>query len=114
MSMRRSEGETTPLSPEAKPLKRLVDFDDSCIRKMLRSAYTDFVGEELEFQMIQDASSSAVPSLSFSADKGWADLSQLQNQAELKLFWDMFVRKQIFVFEQESSLLIEVSREENW
>jgi len=114
MGMRRIEGETKPQSPAVKPLKRVADFDDSSIRKMLRSAYTDFVGEELEIQMNQDASSSTVPSMSFTADKGWADLSQLQNRAELKLFWDMFVQKQIFVFEQESALLIEVSKEENW
>ena len=86
---------------------------DSSIRKMLRSAYTDFVGEELELQMNQNASS-MVPKMSFTADKGWADLSQLQNRAELKLFWDMFIQKQIFIFEQESALLVEVSKEENW
>jgi hypothetical protein len=114
MGMRRIEGETMQLSPAVKPLKRVAEFDDSCIRKMLRSAYTDFAGEELELQMNQNASSSTVPNLSFTADKGWADLSQLQDRAELKLFWDMFVQKQIFVFEQESALLIEVSKEENW
>lgn len=114
MGMRRIEAETMSLSPAVNPLKRVADFDDSCIRKMLRSAYTDFVGEELELQMNQNASSSTVPNLSFTAYKGWADLSQLQNRAELKLFWDMFVQNQIFVFEQESALLIEVSKEENW
>ena len=55
MGIRRTEGEIKPLSPAVKPLKRVADFDDSSIRKMLRSAYTDFVGEELEFQMNQDA-----------------------------------------------------------
>lgn len=114
MGIRRTEGEIKRLSPAVKPLKRVTDLDDSCIRKMLRSAYTDFVGEELEFQMSQDASFSTVPGMSFTADKGWADFSQLQNRAELKLFWDMFIQKQIFVFEQESALLIEVSKEENW
>ena len=114
MGMRRIESEAKPMEPVGNPLKRVADFDDSSIRKMLRSAYTDFVGEELELHMNQDASSSTVPSISFTADKGWADLSQLQNRAELKLFWDMFVQKQIFVFEQEAALLIEVSREENW
>ena len=112
--MKRIEGETKPPSTTVKPLKRVADFDDSSIRKMLRSAYTDFVGEELELRMNQDASSSILPNMSFTADKGWADLSQLQNHSELKLFWDMFVQKQIFVFEQESALLIEVSKEENW
>ena len=114
MAMRRIDAETKPPSAAVKPLKRVADFDDSSIRKMLRSAYTDFVGEELELQMNQDASSSMVPNRSLTADKGWADLSQLQNRAELKLFWDMFVQKQIFVFEQESALLIEVSKEDNW
>jgi hypothetical protein len=112
--MRRIEQETKPVSLGVKPLKRVVDFDDSSIRKMLRSAYTDFVGEELELQMNQDASSLTEPKISLTADKGWADLSQLQNRAELKLFWDMFVKKQIFVFEQESALLIEASKEESW
>ena len=114
MAMRRIEGETKPPSTTVKPLKRVADFDDSSIRKMLRSAYTDFVGEELELQMNQDVSSLMLPNMSLTADKGWADLSQLQNRSELKLFWDMFVQKQIFVFEQESALLIEVSKEENW
>jgi len=26
----------------------------------------------------------------------------------------MFIQKQIFIFEQESALLVEVSKEENW
>ena len=112
--MRRIEQETKPVSLEVKPLKRVVDFDDSSIRKMLRSAYTDFVGEELELQMNQNASSLTENNISLTADKGWADLSHLQNRAELKLFWDMFVKKQIFVFEQESVLLIEASKEESW
>ena len=114
MGMRRIEAESKPIAPTVKPLKRVVNFDDSSIRKMLRSAYTDFVGQELELQMNQDASSSMAPQLSASAEKGWADLSQLHNRAELKLFWDMFVQKQIFVFEQESALLIEVAKEETW
>ena len=113
MAMRRIEFETELVELAVNPLKRVADFDDSSIRKMLRSAYTDFVGEELELQMNQNASS-MVPKMSFTADKGWADLSQLQNRAELKLFWDMFIQKQIFIFEQESALLVEVSKEENW
>ncbi|MGH9428577.1 MAG: hypothetical protein ACRD2L_19995 [Terriglobia bacterium] len=114
MGMRRIEAESQPLSPTVKPLKPVPDFDDSSIRKMLRSAYIDFVGEELEMQMNQDPQSSMAPNMSFTADKGWADLSQLHNRAELKLFWDMFIQKQIFIFEQESALLIEVSKEDNW
>jgi hypothetical protein len=113
MGMRRMESETKSQSPAVNPLKRVADFDDSSIRKMLQSAYTDLAGEELELQMNHDPSST-VPNVSFTADKGWADLNQLHNRAELKLFWDMFVQKQIFVFEQESALLIEVSEEENW
>ena len=112
MGMRRIEAESKPLSPAVKPLKPVPDFDDSSIRKMLRSAYIDFVGEELELQMNQDAQPSMAPNIT--ADKGWADLSQLHNRAELKLFWDMFIQKQIFIFEQESALLIEVSEEEDW
>ena len=114
MGMRRMESETIPGTPAAKPIKRVADFDDSSIRKMLRGAYTDFAGEELELQMTQDASFSMVTNISVSADEGWADLSALQTPSELKLFWDMFVQKQIFVFEQESALLIEVSKEESW
>jgi hypothetical protein len=114
MGMRRIESEAKPMEPVGNPLKRVADFDDSSIRKMLRSAYTDFVGEELELQMNQNASSGLMLKMSFTADKGWADLSQLQNRAELKLFWDMFIQKQIFIFEQESALLVEVSEEENW
>lgn len=114
MGLRRTEGNTSQLSPAAKPIKRVVSFDDSSIRKMLRSAYTDFIGEELELQMKQDGSTSTMTNMSFATEKGWADLSQLQNRAELKLFWDMFIQKQILVFEQESALLIEVSKEENW
>ena len=113
MGIRRAESEVRSMEPVGNPLKRVTNFDDSSIRKMLRSAYTDFVGEELELQMNQNASS-MVPKMSFTADKGWADLSQLQNRAELKLFWDMFIQKQIFIFEQESALLVEVSKEENW
>ena len=113
MGIRRVESEAKSMEPVGNPLKRVASFDDSSIRKMLRSAYTDFVGEELELQMNQNASS-MVPKMSFTADKGWADLSQLQNRAELKLFWDMFIQKQIFIFEQESALLVEVSKEENW
>jgi hypothetical protein len=115
MGIRRVEGETNELSAAVKPIKRVVSFDDSSIRKMLRSAYTDFIGEELELKMKQDGSTSTVVHMSFAAEKGWADLSQLQTRTELKLFWDMFIQKQIFVFEQESALLIEVSsNEENW
>lgn len=114
MGIRRMEGEINQLSPVVEPVKRVVSFDDSAIRKMLRNAYTDFIGEELELQIKQDASISTVVNMSFAADKGWSDLSKLQNRAELKLFWDMFIQKQIFVFEQESALLIEVSKEENW
>ena len=114
MAIRRIECETELMELAVNPLKRVADFDDSSIRKMLRSAYTDFVGEELELQMTQNASSGMTPKMSFTADKGWADLSQLQNRAELKLFWDMFIQKQIFIFEQESALLVEVSKEENW
>ena len=113
MRMRRTEGDGQATAPAGKPLKRVVNFDDSSIRKMLRSAYTDVVGEELELQMKQD-SSLIEANLSFTADKGWADLSQLQNRAELRLFWDMFVKKQIFVFEQESALLMQASKDENW
>jgi len=113
VGMRRIESEAKLLEPTVNPVKRVANFDDSSIRKMLRSAYTDFVGEELELQMKQNGSS-LVPKMSFTADKGWADLSQLQNRAELKLFWDMFIQKQIFIFEQESALLVEVSKEENW
>ena len=104
MGMRRIESQAKLLEPTVNPVKRVANFDDSSIRKMLRSAYTDFVGEELELQMNQNASSGMTPKMSFTADKGWADLSQLQNRAELKLFWDMFVQKQIFIFEQESAL----------
>ena len=114
MGVRRIESQTKSLAPVGNPLKRVTDFDDSSIRKMLRSAYTDFVGEELELQMNQDASSGMAPKMSFTADKGWADLSQLQNRAELKLFWDMFIQKQIFIFEQESAFLVEASKEESW
>jgi len=114
MGVRRIESRAKPLKRVGNPLKRVTDFDDSSIRKMLRSAYTDFVGEELELQMNQNASSGMASKMSFTADKGWADLSQLQNRAELKLFWDMFIQKQIFIFEQESALLVEVSKEENW
>ena len=114
MAMRRTECENELVELAVNPLKRIADFDDSSIRKMLRSAYTDFVGEELEFQMTQNVLSSMSPKMSFTADKGWADLSQLQNRSELKLFWDMFIQKQIFIFEQESALLVEVSTEENW
>src|SRR5688572_12847712 len=88
MGMRRVESETKSPEPVGNPLKRVANFDDSSIRKMLRSAYTDFVGEELELQMNQNAST-MVPKMSFTADKGWADLSQLQNRAELKLFWEI-------------------------
>jgi hypothetical protein len=112
--MKRIEGETKPTLQAVKLLKRVADFDDSSIRKMLRSAYVDFVGEELELQMNQDGSSSTVPSTGLTADKEWANLSQLHNRSELNLFWDMFVQKQIFVFEQESALLIEASSEESW
>ena len=114
MGLRRLESEARSMEPVGNPLKRVTSFDDSSIRKMLRSAYTDFVGEELELQMTQNASSGMTPKMSFTADKGWADLSQLQNRAELKLFWEMFIQKQIFIFEQESALLVEVSKEENW
>jgi len=114
VGMRRIESEAKLLEPTVNPVKRVANFDDSSIRKMLRSAYTDFVGEELELQMTQNASSGMTPKMSFTADKGWADLSQLENRAELKLFWDMFIQKQIFIFEQESALLVEVSKEENW
>ena len=112
--MRRIESEAKLLEPTVNPVKRVANFDDSSIRKMLRSAYTDVVGEELEFQMNQNAASPMSPKMSFTADKGWADLGQLQNRSELKLFWDMFIQKQIFIFEQESALLVEVSAEENW
>ena len=57
MGIRRVESEARPLEPVGNPLKRVANFDDSSIRKMLRSAYTDFVGEELELQMNQNASS---------------------------------------------------------
>jgi len=114
MGMRRVEVEAKSLPLAVKPIKRVTNFDDSSIRKMLRIAYTDFVGEELEIQMSQDAPSSPASNRSFTTSQGWADLSQLHNRAELKLFWDMFVQKQIFVFEQESTLLIEASEETNW
>ncbi|MCI0422487.1 MAG: hypothetical protein L0387_03395 [Acidobacteria bacterium] len=114
MGMRRAQAEIRSEAPAVKPLKRVAAFDDSSIRKMLRSAYNDFVGEELELRMNHDAGSPAMAGLKNSDDKSWANLSHLQNRAELKLFWDMFVQKQIFVFEQESALLLEVAKEENW
>jgi hypothetical protein len=113
MGIRRTESEAKSMERVGNPLKRVASFDDSSIRKMLRSAYTDLVGQELELQMNQDPSST-VPKMSFTADKGWADLSQLQNRGELRLFWEMFIQKQIFIFEQESALLVEVSKEESW
>ena len=114
MSMRQTEGAVNSLEQTVNPLRRIADFDDNSIRNMLRKAYTDFVGEELELQMNHNASFSTMANTSFTVDSAWADLSQLQNRAELKLFWDMFVQKQIFVFDQEAEFLIETSGEENW
>lgn len=114
MAMRRVEEEAQPQTLVANPIKRVADFDDSCIRRMLRSAYTDIVGEALELQMNQDASSSFPLVVNPTSERGLGDLSHLQNCAELKLFWDLFVKKQIFLFEQESALLIEASKDEPW
>lgn len=111
MGIRREYTESAGSMATLKPLKRVAEFDDSSIRKMLRSAYDDFVGNELERYM-NPLGSLVIPGSTARDLNTWAEFERFSNQAELKLFWDMFVQKQVFIFEQESAFLMNVDKED--
>ncbi len=110
MGIKRQQAESASSVPALKPLKRVAEFDDSSIRKMLRSAYDDFVGEELEMYM-NPSGFLAIPTTPHDS-KQWCAFERFSNKAELKFFWDMFVQKQVFIFDQESALLVNFDRDE--
>ena len=107
MAIKRS-GIGTELEREhLKTAKRACSFDDSSIRKMLRSAYEDFVGDELEAEIENYIEPTYL-------GKKRAEMNALRHLPDLKIFWDMYVQKQLFCFDQESTLLLGFSRESEW
>jgi hypothetical protein len=113
MAMKRvqSEVDQTELSP--KPLRQALDFDDSAIRTMLRGAYDDFVGDELELQVHRLLGFFVVPDPTPS-ERDWAELGCRLDRADLRLFWNIFVQKQIVCFDQEATLLLNLADGEKW
>jgi hypothetical protein len=81
---------------------------------MLRSAYDDFVGDELELQLDNYVGISGFSDSSEHLGEGWTQLGRLRERAELQLFWDMFVQKQILYFDQEATLLLDISPKQKW
>jgi hypothetical protein len=113
MGMRRTYTRTET-EAHFKPLMRVYSFDDSSIRKMLRSAYDDFVGDELELQVDNNLGVAIFPEFANQGDQGWAGLSHMDNRADLQIFWNMFVQKQILCFDQESLLLMNLPYQQPW
>jgi hypothetical protein len=111
MAMKRVQVDQIELSP--KPLRQVSDFDDSSIRKLLRSAYDDFVGDELELQMYRILGLPLVPDLT-PIQNNWAELSRALDRGDLRVFWNIFVHKQIVCFDQEANLLLNLTDGEKW
>jgi hypothetical protein len=111
MGIKRPETDAVIHKSVSKALKPICDFDDSSIRKMLRSAYEDFVGRELESYMNPLVGLTIHDGIQADVNR-WTKLERFSNQADLKLFWDMFVQKQVFIFEQESTLLMNLEKQD--
>jgi hypothetical protein len=111
MAMKRAEWSAKPENADFKHLRGVSSFDDSSIRRMLRSAYDDFVGDELELEMENYRGHAELPN---HGGKGWLEIGQLRDRADLKFFWEIFVQKQIFFFDQESTILMKLPQEERW
>ena len=109
MAMKRVQVDQIELSP--KPLQQVSNFDDSSIRKLLRSAYDDFVGDELELQMYRILGLPVVSDLT-PIQNNWAELIRALDRADLRLFWNIFVQKQIACFDQETTLLLNLTHGE--
>jgi len=107
MAIKRSGIETRLERDHFKTAKRACSFDDSSIRKMLRNAYEDFVGDELEAEIENYVEPTYL-------GKKAAEMNALRHLPDLRLFWDMYIQKQLFCFDQESTLLLEFSRETEW
>lgn len=114
MAMKRIDSEAKAEQAYLKPIKQVSEFDDSSIRKMLRIAYDDFAGDELELQMENYSGLERVSGLACQSERAGTGLSHLLDRADLRLFWDMHVQKQIHFFDQESSLLVTLPQEEKW
>ncbi len=111
MATKRSAESASGVLNQLKPLKPVRGFDDSSIRKLLRSAYYDSVGSHLESQMNPLARLIISNANNLDSRIG-LDLAQLSNKAELNLFWDMFIQKQILIFEEETNLLLNFEKDD--
>ena len=114
MAIKRLQSSVKMENSILEPLSHVPSFDDSSIRKMLRSAYDDFVGDELEMQMDNYQGHPVSFNLGNSGERSWGELSHLRERADLRLYWDIHVQKQILFFDREASLIFSVTRDEKW
>ena len=99
-----TDSDTVPQS--IKPLKQPANFDDSSIRTLVRSFYLNFEEHDLESQLANHMESLLIPSFLTSNVKNWMRDIQLQDRADLALFWELHIHKQIVYFDQESYILL--------
>ena len=100
--MRRSLRKKRKPAMGANPVKHSTRFDDQSIREWLRNSYLDL--QENAPDLIPEDSPKFLlvqPSLD-RIDASWVEPNYLQKRSDLSSFWNLFVQKQIFYFEQES------------
>jgi hypothetical protein len=83
-------------------VKHSPRFDDQTIREWLRNSYLESTENPLDL-MTEDSPKFLLvqPSL-VAIDAGSIEPNYMQKRADLSSFWNLFVQKQIFYFEQES------------
>jgi hypothetical protein len=106
MATKRTNADTESILQSGKPLKRPAHFDDSSIRMLVRSFYLNFEEHELEMQLANHMDSLMIPSFLTDNVKNWMRDIQLQDRADLALFWELHIHKQIVYFDQESYILL--------
>jgi hypothetical protein len=83
-------------------VKHSTHFDDQSIREWLRNSYLDSKENTVDLMMEDSPQFLLVQPSVVGIDAGSIEPNYMQKRSDLSSFWNLFVQKQIFYFEQES------------
>jgi hypothetical protein len=112
--MRKQISKKIKEEPTLKPVKNPPPMDDRTIRALLRNSCSELQEEVFPGSMTDNIRVWVVQSLSAPTELNWVDPDFLKAKSDLFMFWNLYAQRQVFLFEQESSLLEDWRHPDTW